>query len=135
MGANEDKTRIRKPSDSTDKLPARFQASVVIVKGYAEGMEYPLTKTYTVLGRDKEADIAVKDSLVSRRHVAILYHDGGFVLKDLESTNGTMMKGALIQQADIRHKDKFRIGDTTLQFILEDFGGGRVYEIKEEIEE
>jgi pSer/pThr/pTyr-binding forkhead associated (FHA) protein len=131
MGANEDKTQIRQPSQSTDKLPERFQASVVIVKGYAEGMEYPLTKMYTVLGRDKEADIAVKDPLVSRRHVAILYHEGGFILKDLESTNGTMMNGALIQQADMRHKDKFRIGNTTLQFILEDFGGGRVYEIRE----
>jgi pSer/pThr/pTyr-binding forkhead associated (FHA) protein len=129
--ANADQTRIRKPSQSTNKLPERFQVSVVIIKGYAEGMEYSVTKEYTVLGRDKEADIAVKDPLVSRRHAAIIYHDGGFVLQDLESTNGTTVNGTLIQQTDLRHRDKFRIGDTTIQFVLEDTGGGRVYEINE----
>jgi pSer/pThr/pTyr-binding forkhead associated (FHA) protein len=129
--ANADQTRIRKPSQSTNKLPERFQVSVVIIKGYAEGMEYPVTKEYTVLGRDTEADIAVKDPLVSRRHAAIIYHDGGFVLQDLESTNGTTVNGTLIQQTDLRHRDKFRIGDTTIQFVLEDTGGGRVYEINE----
>jgi pSer/pThr/pTyr-binding forkhead associated (FHA) protein len=128
--ANEDKTQVRRPSQSLKKIPERFQASVVIVQGYAEGMEYLLTREYTVIGRDKEADIALKDSLVSRQHVAILYRDGNYTLKDLESTNGTRMSGTLIKQADLRHGDKFRVGDTTLQFILEDIGGGKVYELK-----
>ncbi len=128
---NEDSTRIRPPSKSAQKIPERYSASVVIVSGYAEGMEYPITGEYTVLGRDKDADITVKDPLVSRRHAAIIYHEGEFTIKDLGSTNGTMMNGNVIELASLRHRDKFRIGDTTIQFILQDTGEGRVYEIAE----
>jgi pSer/pThr/pTyr-binding forkhead associated (FHA) protein len=130
QNANEDQTQIRKPSQPLKKIPERFQASVVIVQGYAAGMEYLLTKEHTVIGRDKSADIALKDALVSREHAAIMYRDGNYLLKDLGSTNGTRMGGTLINQADLHHGDKFRIGDTTLQFILEDTGGGKVYEIE-----
>jgi pSer/pThr/pTyr-binding forkhead associated (FHA) protein len=130
QNANEDQTRIRKPSQPLKKIPERFQASVVIVQGYAAGMEYPLAKEYSVIGRDKGADIALKDPLVSREHAAIVYHEGNYLLKDLASTNGTRMSGTLINQADLHHGDKFRIGDTTFQFILEDTGGGKIYEIK-----
>ncbi len=130
QNANEDKTHILKPSQPLKKIPERFQASVVIVQGYAAGMEYLLTKEHTVIGRDKSADIALKDALVSREHAAIMYRDGNYLLKDLGSTNGTRMSGTLINQADLHHGDKFRIGDTIFQFILEDTGGGKVYEIK-----
>ena len=128
--ANEESTQILKPKQQTSKIPARFQASVVIIEGYPEGMEYLIEKEYTVIGRDKStADIALKDPLVSRQHVAVLFRDGNYTLKDLESTNGTLMNGARIQQADLRHGAKFRVGDTTLQFILQDTGAAKVYEI------
>ncbi len=127
----EDTTKIRVPSKSAKKIPDRYSASLVIIEGHAEGMEYPLKKAYTVIGRDKAADIPVKDPLVSRQHAAVLFTDDEFFLKDLESTNGTLFKGAVIEQTLIKHKDKFQVGETTLQFILEDTGGGKVYEIQD----
>jgi pSer/pThr/pTyr-binding forkhead associated (FHA) protein len=130
QNTNEDKTQIRKSSQPLKKIPERFQASVVVVQGYGAGMEYLLTKEHTVIGREKGVDIALKDALVSREHAAILYREGHYLLKDLGSTNGTRIGGTLINQADLHHGDKFRIGDTILQFILEDTGGGKVYEIK-----
>jgi pSer/pThr/pTyr-binding forkhead associated (FHA) protein len=129
--ADEDSTRVRPPSTSVRKIPERYDASIVIVSGYSEGMEYPITAEYTVIGRDKDADIEVKDPLVSRRHVAIIYHEEEFTIKDLGSTNGTIMNGSVIEVASLRHRDKFRVGDTTIQFILQDSGEGRVYEIAE----
>ena len=129
--AGDDKTQMRVPSQSSNKIPARLQASVAILEGHAEGMEYPITKTYAVIGRDKDSDVPVKDSLVSRQHAAILYQEGSFILKDLDSTNGTHMKGSAVKQANLRHGDKFRVGDSVLQFILEDTGSGKIYELKE----
>ncbi len=128
--ANDDKTRILKPSQTAEKIPTRLQASVVVVEGYAPGMEYPLGKSYSVIGRDKDAEIPLKDALVSRRHAAIIYHAGEFILKDLESTNGTLLKGTLIELDTLRHRDKFRMGGTTLQFILVDTGIGQTFEIE-----
>jgi pSer/pThr/pTyr-binding forkhead associated (FHA) protein len=129
--ADNDQTRVRPPSTGARKIPGRYNASIVILKGYAEGMEYPITEEYTVLGRDKDADITVKDPLVSRRHAAIIYHEGEFTIKDLESTNGTIKDGNVIEIAPLRHRDKFRIGDTTFQFILQETSEDRVYEIAE----
>lgn len=127
--AGDDKTRIRTPSVSKQKIPARYQASVVIVQGYAEGMEYSVDRTYAVIGRNKDAAVPLKDPLASREHAVIVYHEGVFVLKDLDSTNGTHMRGASIRQRKLRHGDKFRVGDTVLQFILQDSGRARTYEI------
>jgi pSer/pThr/pTyr-binding forkhead associated (FHA) protein len=126
---NKDKTKIKAPSQLKQKIPKQFQASIVIVKGFAEGMEYPLTKAYTVLGRDKTANITLKDPHASREHAAILYQEGSYLLKDLDSTNGTLINGTLIKQSSLNHGDTFRIGDTTLQFILEAIHSGRTYEI------
>ncbi len=126
---NSDKTRIRKPASNIGRIPKRYSAAVVIVSGYAEGMEYPLNLEYTVIGRDKTAGIALKDPLVSRRHAAVLFQDGAFLLRDLESTNGTILNGTLIETAPIKHKDKFRIGDTVMQFIFEDTKKSNTYEI------
>lgn len=124
----DDKTQIRKKSEGVKKVPGKFQASVVIVKGHPAGMEYLISSESTVLGRDKSADIVLKDPQVSRRHAAIEYHDGAYLLRDLESTNGTRMNGSLIQESNLRHGDKFSVGDTTLQFVLEE-AKPRTYEI------
>jgi pSer/pThr/pTyr-binding forkhead associated (FHA) protein len=120
---------MRTPSKPAQRIPDKYSASIVIVEGHAEGMEYPLAKAYTVIGRDRTADIVLQDSLVSRQHAAILYEDDTFILKDLESTNGVVFKGKLVQQARLENRDKFHVGDTTIQFILDDHSGGKVFEI------
>lgn len=125
-----DSTRVRGSSKSKEKIPDRYTASVVIIEGHAQGMEYPISKTYTVIGRDSSADITIKDPLVSRQHAAIMYEDGIFSLKDLESTNGTLFNGKMIQAVRLRNRDKFMLGDTILQFILVDSSSARkVFEI------
>jgi pSer/pThr/pTyr-binding forkhead associated (FHA) protein len=127
--AKSDRTQIQQPSSLEKKIPVRYQASIVILKGYAEGMEYPIDRTYSVLGRSTNAQVRIKDPLASREHAVIVYHEGEFLLKDLDSTNGTHMRGASIRQRKLRHGDKFRIGETLLQFILQDAGRNRTYEI------
>jgi pSer/pThr/pTyr-binding forkhead associated (FHA) protein len=47
----------------------------------------------TVLGRTKSCDVQLDDPLASKRHAEIHETDGRFVLKDLNSTNGTMIGG------------------------------------------
>jgi pSer/pThr/pTyr-binding forkhead associated (FHA) protein len=124
-----DKTRIQQSSSPVKAIPDRYQASVVILKGYAEGMSYDIEKTSAVIGRDAELEIPLKDPLVSRQHAVILFHDNAFHLKDLGSTNGTVMNGVTIKQAELHHGDKFQVGNTVLQFILEDTGRTPTYEI------
>lgn len=126
-----DTTRVRVSTQSgSPPLPSRYRASVAILSGYAEGMEYPVTKTCTTIGRDATSDIMVRDPLASRCHASILFENGKFLLKDMGSTNGTLFRGRPITQEELRNTDRFMIGDTTLQFIVEDSGEGKVFEIR-----
>ena len=109
----------------------RRRASVVILEGPDAGQEYLLEKAVSVVGRVKGVDILLSDSAVSRRHAAIEAEKGVFRLKDLGSTNGTMLSGRKIREASIRHGDRFRVGNTTLQFVVEEReGSGPVYVLK-----
>ncbi len=63
-------------------------------------MEYPIDKIHTVIGRHADVQVSLKDPLVSWQHAAILFHDGNFVLTDLDSANATQMSGASIMQAE-----------------------------------
>jgi pSer/pThr/pTyr-binding forkhead associated (FHA) protein len=123
------KTQILQRPRLRRGIPARYQASVVILEGYAEGMEYPINKTYALIGRSRYAAIPIKDPLVSRKHAAIVFDKNAFILRDLDSTNGTYMRGTLIKQRKLSHGDKFNLGNTVLQFILQDSDKGRTYEI------
>ncbi len=125
----DNETRIQAASPAAKAVPERYQASVVILQGKAAGMEYLLDRTRSVIGRDSGAKIPVTDPLVSREHAEILFHDGVYLLRDLGSTNGTLINGASIKQAPLRHGDTFRIGDTLFQFVLEDSGRNPTYEI------
>ena len=62
-----------------------------------DGHAYPLVGAITVLGRGEEADIVVDDPGVSRRHAEIRVTTDGphlvATLRDLGSTNGTMVDG------------------------------------------
>jgi len=127
--ADDDRTHVRPASPPSQKIPARYQASVVIVKGRPRGMEYAIDRDYAVIGRDRDAHVPLKDPLVSRQHAVILFREGNFLLRDLGSTNGTQMNNTSIKEADLRHGDTFRVGDTVLQFVLEDTGRSSTYEI------
>jgi DNA-binding SARP family transcriptional activator len=60
-----------------------------------DGRVYPVHDTLT-LGRLSSSTVQVDDPLVSRSHAAIRATAGGYVLADLQSTNGTYVDGTLL---------------------------------------
>ena len=128
--AGNDSTQIRVPSKVAEEIPERYRVSIVILSGHAEGMEYPIIKSFTTIGRDKTSDIAIQDPLVSRQHVGVQFADGDFSIKDLGSTNGTLLNGKMILESRIRNRDRFQIGDTIIQLIVEDTAGGKVFVLR-----
>lgn len=52
----------------------------------------PLVRPQT-LGRTDEADVVLDDARISRRHATVARSDGGFVVTDLDSRNGTFVDG------------------------------------------
>jgi hypothetical protein len=81
------------------------------------GQKIPVTKEEFVIGRgSKSADLAIKDGNISRRHAAVVIHNGVYYLKDLGSTNGVEFQGRRFDSKRIDEGDLFRICDYELRF-------------------
>ncbi|MCE1248406.1 MAG: FHA domain-containing protein [Firmicutes bacterium] len=77
---------------------------------------YPITKQLMIIGRDVHADILVNDVSVSRKHAQILSLAGGFMLKDLESGNGTYINNQRIEEAYLGDGDLITFGEVKFIF-------------------
>jgi Protein of unknown function (DUF3662)/FHA domain len=77
---------------------------------------YPLDKNLVTIGRLPECDVVLTDAGASRRHAEIRREDGGFVLADLGSTNGTMVNETQISEQALEEGDRITIGRTILEF-------------------
>jgi predicted component of type VI protein secretion system len=55
------------------------------------------------VGRAKTADVTILDDTLSRRHFLIWQEGEGFLIKDLNSQNGTWVDGQRTQMAKLSH--------------------------------
>ncbi len=66
------------------------------------------------LGRHGSCDVVLSDLSVSRRHARLLFRDGGWVIQDLESTNGTKVNDVLVGRCQLHPGDQIVLGDERL---------------------
>jgi hypothetical protein len=95
-------------------LPGDQALSLKVLEGAEKGTVYPLTKPRTLIGRTN-ADVRVDDRLVSRLHCAVEVGDGGVILRDLGSTNGTHVNDQPIAAVNLVGGSTFRIGEHVFQ--------------------
>lgn len=76
---------------------------------------YPLTRSHTRIGRGQGADIQVDDAGVSRAHAEIVL-GLPVVIRDLGSTNGTLVEGRRITEAPLHDGARIQIGSTQLTY-------------------
>jgi diguanylate cyclase (GGDEF)-like protein len=97
---------------------ARELACLVVIAGSAIGDKIPLAADRLVIGRQSHADICFDDELVSRNHAEILVQkDGGAVIRDLGSRNGTYCNERRITQEVLKDGDLLRIGGSVLKYL------------------
>jgi pSer/pThr/pTyr-binding forkhead associated (FHA) protein len=85
--------------------------------GEHAGREVALTAERTTLGRRPDNALSFNDVKVSGVHVEIVRDGDGFVLRDLGSTNGTLLDGRKITEVALGHGDRVRIGANDFQFV------------------
>jgi MoxR-like ATPase len=91
-------------------------AYLEFITGGLAGQEVEIPDQGIVIGRGDEADLVLPDSEVSGRHAALQREDGGWTVRDLESSNGTVVNGAPVQTAVLRSGDIVRLGETQMRF-------------------
>ncbi len=79
------------------------------------GTAYPLVRAVNRLGRGSDTDIRIEDPGASRNHCEIVLGQPA-LLRDLNSTNGTLVKGQRVTQVELTDGTEFVIGSTPLVF-------------------
>ena len=65
--------------------------------GCLTGFLVPLDGSEYAIGSEKSADMTVESPFVSRQHVAFGAEDGSCYVKDLDSTNKTRLRNAIVE--------------------------------------
>ena len=68
------------------------------------------------IGRAPDCDVVLADAEVSRHHAEVRRADGGFVVVDLGSMNGTRVNGAGVRERALADGDEIAIGTATMRF-------------------
>jgi pSer/pThr/pTyr-binding forkhead associated (FHA) protein len=68
------------------------------------------------VGRDETADITIRDDTLSRRHFMIWREGDSFLIKDLNSQNGTWVDGQRAQGTKLCHNVCIAAGHTLFMF-------------------
>jgi hypothetical protein len=103
-------------TDENLKLPNDMKISLAIIKGARAGYIYHLEKPYVLIGRGK-VDLIIPDKEISRKHVAIEVRNDKIFLRDLGSTNGTIINNQKVSITEVSDQTEFKIGQTTLMLI------------------
>ncbi len=84
----------------------------------ADGKEtrYELAGRPVVVGRSVECDVQVSEERASRRHFQVEPTERGWVLRDLDSSNGTALNGYGISQALLTPGDVVELGGVEFRF-------------------
>jgi pSer/pThr/pTyr-binding forkhead associated (FHA) protein len=69
-----------------------------------------------MVGRSRQARVSVADEGVSRRHFLILHEGDDYVIKDLNSRNGTWVDGRRVFSKKLYHNDCILAGRTRFLF-------------------
>jgi len=83
------------------------------VKGGRQGETLSFSKDVVTLGRREDNDVAFdpeKDRVSSSRHAEIRKVEAGYVLVDLESSNGTFVNGEKVTRTTLRNGDVVEFG-------------------------
>ncbi len=68
------------------------------------------------IGRSALADVRIEDERISRVHCEIRREGGAYVIRDLDSKNGTWLNEERIKESPLKFGDKIRIGHTLIAF-------------------
>lgn len=92
---------------------------LVIRPESGEPIAHDLVEEIYTIGRAPENSIQLEDISVSGRHAEIAVVAGNCYLKDLGSTNGTIVNGQPVTEAKLRAGDRIRFGKVEACFECE----------------
>lgn len=94
--------------------PSPGAATVTLQLDDGSGRTYQLREGANVIGRGQDAQFRLPDTGVSRRHLEIRWDGHVALLADLNSTNGTTVNNAPVQEWQLADGDVIRLGHSEI---------------------
>ncbi len=91
------------------------RCALVILSGPERGRERVIEGDVFRIGKSKDNELVLPDETVSRSHCEIVRDRRGYVLRDLGSTNGTLLDGAEIKEAWLKPGAVITVGKVELK--------------------
>ncbi|REM45378.1 FHA domain-containing protein, partial [Mycobacterium tuberculosis] len=88
--------------------------SVTLQLDDGSGRTYQLREGSNIIGRGQDAQFRLPDTGVSRRHLEIRWDGQVALLADLNSTNGTTVNNAPVQEWQLADGDVIRLGHSEI---------------------
>ncbi len=85
---------------------------------------FALPASEVPVGRDPVNLLAIPDPSLSRRHCVILPAESGFLIRDLDSRNGTYVNGVAVKEGALQHGDQISVGDSVFILLMREDGSG-----------
>lgn len=96
-------------------LPAPLGVRVVVAGGGPPGRKaFRLEEGSCIVGSAPTSDVVIDDRSVSRSHVELTIVDGGILVRDLGSRNGTFYMGQRVDQITLSHGASITVGGARL---------------------
>jgi signal transduction histidine kinase/CheY-like chemotaxis protein len=133
-------TKLDQASDYDDQTAPRTveisggarRARLIAVAGGELGRAYTIGGEGVVIGRDPQASIMIASKDVSRQHAQIIRLAGAhWMIKDLDSANGTQVNGVAVKSNVLQFGDRIQIGESAMfVFARQDDLGEKVLELQ-----
>ena len=91
-------------------------ARLIAVAGPVPKTEFLLGDEEAVIGRDVAATVCVNSRSASRRHCMVRRNGDQYLIKDLGSSNGTLVNGLPVTECVLQHGDRIAISDALFVF-------------------
>lgn len=114
----EDQTGVHLTPSDEEAVQALPPASALLIvqRGPNLGARFLLDGPRTTAGRHPDSDIFLDDVTVSRKHAEFLAHDGGFIVRDVGSLNGTYVNRQRIESVALSAGDEVQVGKYRLTY-------------------
>ncbi len=93
---------------------------LVVESGPLAGRRIDLASaSATTLGRSTANSLVLDEGLVSERHASVEFKNGTWLLRDLGSTNGTLVNGNRVESQGLVTGDRITLGSSVLRFVAD----------------
>jgi len=87
-----------------------------VIQGRDQGSRFRLDDPVATIGRGTTNTVQLHDTEISRDHAELVRHGEKFLIRDLDSSNGTFVNGQLIREFELASGDQVQLGRTLLLY-------------------